>query len=143
MWIALAAAVSVPSASQSGRFQLPAERDWSATLRQDAQALHDEVVANHPGPVNTSDPGFAERNDAQLKRALKRARTARTYEDYFYALREYTASFNDGHFGFGSWGSVATPYAHLAWPGFLTNYDGRGIPRVVVRADDAPVPLAA
>jgi hypothetical protein len=30
----------------------PAERDWSATLRQDAQALHDDIAANHPGPVN-------------------------------------------------------------------------------------------
>ena len=112
-------------------------------MRQDAQALHGEVVANHPGSVNPSDPGFVKRNDAQLKRALKRAHTARTYEDYFYALREYTAAFNDGHFGLGSWGSVATPHAHVAWPGFLTNYDRRGIPRVVVRVDDAPVPLAA
>ena len=78
--ILLAAAVSSAAQSQSSRFQLPADRNWSATLSEDAQALHDDVVANHPGAVNLQDPAFAKRNDAQLKRALKRARTARTYE---------------------------------------------------------------
>src|SRR4051794_13389793 len=82
--------------------QPPAERDWGAALRQDAQALHDDIAANHPGAVNSQDPGFSRRNDAQLALALKRARDARTYGDYFFALREYVASFNDGHMGFGT-----------------------------------------
>jgi hypothetical protein len=120
--------------------QPPAERDWSVALRQDAQALHDEIAANHPGPVNPRDPKFARRNDAQLALALKRARDARTYGDYFFALREYIASFDDGHMGFGAYGD--TP-SHSSWPGFLTDYDARGDIRVVSRADDAPVPLGA
>ena len=46
-------------------------RDWSATLRADATAFHDAIAANHPGPVNRLDPGFARRNDAGLALALK------------------------------------------------------------------------
>jgi hypothetical protein len=120
--------------------QPPAERDWSAALRQDAQALHDEIAANHPGAVNELDPGFAKRNDAQLALALKRAEDARTYGDYFFPLREYVASFDDGHMGFGAFGDTPNDFT---WPGFLTDYDARGDIRVVSRADDAPVPLGA
>jgi hypothetical protein len=120
--------------------QAPAERDWSATLRQDAQALHDDIAANHPGAVNPQDPKFAKHNDAQLALALKRAKDARTYGDYFFALREYVGSFNDGHMGFGAYGDTPN---NSSWPGFLTNYDVRGDVRVASRADDAPVPLGA
>ena len=109
--------------------QPPSERDWSATLRSDAQALHDDIAANHPGPVNSKDPGFARRNDRQLALALDRARDARSYADYFFALREYVSSFDDAHMGFGAFGD--TPNA-FRWPGFLTGYDPDGSIRVVL-----------
>jgi hypothetical protein len=118
----------------------PAERDWGATLREDAQALHDDIAANHPGPANPADPGFAQRNDAELARALERARDARTYGDYFFALRQYVSSFNDGHMAFGVFGNTPNDYR---WPGFVTEYDGQGAIRVVEREEDAPVPLGA
>lgn len=120
--------------------QAPAERDWSAALREDAQALHNDIAANHPGPLNAEDPGFAERNDAQLVRALERARDARTYADYFFALRQYVASFDDGHMGVGAFGNTPND---ARWPGFATDYDGRGTIRVVHRDEDSPVPLGA
>ena len=62
-------------------------RDWGATLQTDAQALHDDIAANHPGPVNRDDPGFEARNDAQLAHALARAKTAKSFADYFYAMQ--------------------------------------------------------
>jgi len=120
--------------------QRPAERDWGAALRLDAQGLHDDIAANHPGPVNPQDPGFARRNDAQLALALKRARDARTYGDYFYALREYVASFNDGHMGFGAFGDTPNDFR---WPGFLTAYDSNGDVIVRVTTDEAKVPVGA
>lgn len=120
--------------------QVPAERDWAAALRGDAQALHDDIAANHPGPVNPEDPGFAARNDAQLARALERARDAHTYGDYFFALRQYVAAFDDGHMGFGASGDTPNDFR---WPGFVTDYDGRGGIRVVDRAEDSPVPVGA
>ncbi|MEA2999619.1 MAG: hypothetical protein QOK17_1452 [Sphingomonadales bacterium] len=120
--------------------QPPAERDWSAALREDAQALHDDIAANHPGPVNPQDPGFAKRNDAQLVLALRRARDARTYADYFFPLRQYVASFSDGHMGFGAYGDTPNDFR---WPGFLTGYDGRGDVKVLLTTDQAKVPVGA
>jgi hypothetical protein len=120
--------------------QPPAERDWSVALRTDAQALHDDLAANHPGSVNREDPGFVRQNEAQLRLALRRAMTARTYADYFFALRAYVAAFDDGHLNFGAPGDTPSD-SH--WPGFLTAYQPDGSQRVVDRADDAPVPLGA
>lgn len=117
-----------------------ADRDWAATLRLDATALHDSIAANHPGPVNPDDPGFGARNDAQLERALRRARTAKNFADYFYAMRQYVASFNDGHLEFGVFGNTPEDYR---WPGFLTRYDADGVQRVFVAEDWGAVPIGA
>jgi hypothetical protein len=116
-------------------------RDWGAALRMDAQALHDGIEANHPGPVNPADPGFEKRNDAELTLALKRAQTAKSFADYFYAMQEYASSFNDGHMGYGVYG--ATPDTIRAWPGFLTRYDGNGRQIVFVSEPWSGVPMGA
>jgi hypothetical protein len=102
--------------------------------------LHDDIAANHPGPVDPRDPGFAGRNDAQLALALRRASDARNYGDYFFALRQYVAAFDDGHMGFGAFGDTPNDFR---WPGFLTRYDGRGDIRVVYTSDAAKVPVGA
>ncbi len=117
-----------------------AERDWGATLRQDAQALHDDLVANHPGAVNAEDPSFARINDAQLRLAFERAENVRNLSGYFFALRAYVAAFDDGHLNVGMFGSTQT---EMNWPGFLTGYDLDDAQRVKIRLDDAPVPLGA
>jgi hypothetical protein len=116
-------------------------RDWGAALRIDAKALHDDIAANHPGPVNPADPGFEARNDTEFAIALRRAKGARTFADYFFAMQEYTSSFNDGHLGYGVWG--ATPDEVRAWPGFLTRYDGNGNQIVFASESWSGVPLAA
>jgi Peptidase family S41 len=115
-------------------------RDWGAALRIDATALHDDIAANHPGPVNPSDAGFARRNNAQFAEALRRAKTAKSFADYFYAMRHYVASFNDGHLQFGVFGNTPEEYR---WPGFLTRYDGDDQQRVFMRDDWGPVPIGA
>ncbi|WP_300975388.1 S41 family peptidase [Sphingomonas sp. LHG3406-1] len=132
---ASAALLSVPALADP-----PAERDWGAALARDAQALHDDIAANHPGPVNSLDPTFAAINDRQLAIALERAKTARTYADYYFPLRIYVSAFDDGHLGFGALGDTPN---EVRWPGFATRYDGRG--RVVVgTAEPAqPVPKGA
>lgn len=118
----------------------PVERDWGATLRGDAQALHDDVATNHPGSFNPDDPGFTRRNESQLQLAHRRAGTARSYADYFFAMRAYAASFDDGHVGFGVYAN--TP-SDTRWPGFLTSYRADGEQRVTMRSDDSPVPMGA
>jgi hypothetical protein len=120
---------------------VPVERDWSQALRQDAQALHDDAATNHPGPINTLDPDFAKRNDQGLTLALKRAGQVHDFAGYWYAMKAYVASFEDGHMGFGTTGDA--PKFDTKWPGFLTGFDAAGAQRVMSRADDAPLPLGA
>lgn len=117
------------------------QRDWSAALRTDATAMHDEIAANHPGPVNPADPRFNARNDAQLARAMRRAGGARDFAAYFYAMQQYAASFDDGHLIYGVRG--ATPDKIRRWPGFLTRYDGEGRQRVFVSEPWSGLPMGA
>lgn len=117
------------------------QRDWGAALRTDATAMHEAIATSHPGPVNSNDPGFAARNDAQLTRALSRAKSAGSFADYFYAMQEYAASFDDGHLGYGV--SGATPDEIRRWPGFLTRYDGQGNQQAFVSKPWSGVPLGA
>jgi len=118
-----------------------APRDWAATLRRDAQALHDDIAANHPGPVNALDPGFVRRNDAALAQALERSARVRDEGGYLAAMRGYAARFDDGHLAvFMADQSRALP---VRWPGFLTGFDARGAQVVMTREDRAPVPLGA
>ena len=119
----------------------PDARDWAATLRADAQAFHDEIAANHPGPVNALDPGFARRNDAALALALRRAVRVKDYPGYRFAMSAYAASFDDGHVA--AFASDQAPLLPARWPGFLTGYDASGAQVVMSRSDDAPVPTGA
>jgi hypothetical protein len=132
--LALAAAVLLVDGTK-------VQMDWGAALRTDATAMHDAIALNHPGPVNPADPGFSARNDAELERALARARAAKTFADYFYAMQQYAASFNDGHLSYGVWRS--TPDVVQRWPGFLTRYDASGHQTVVVSEPWSGVPVGA
>ena len=131
---------SLVFAAAVGTAQAPRERDWSKALAEDAQALHNDIAASHPGAVNTLDPGFAANNDRQLAIALDKAKTAKSYGDYFYPLRQYVASFNDGHMSFGAFGDTPNDYW---WPGFATHDDGTGATFVATDEPGAPVPKGA
>ena len=127
---------AVPPSAQS-----PAVRDWGKTLREDATAIHDAIASSHPGMVNPDDLQFARLNEAQYALALTRADAADSFADYFYALQHYVAAFDDGHLGFGVYGS--TPDQVKTWPGFIARDDGaRGL--VVALAEPwAGVPAGA
>ncbi|WP_375270122.1 hypothetical protein [Sphingomonas sp.] len=132
-WLLAAAMMTAVAAAD-------APRDWSATLRRDAQAFHDQVAEDHPGPYNRLDPAFARRNDAGLALAMRRAERVRDYPGYLWAMRGYVAGFDDGHVALDV--QKPAPVA-LEWPGFLTGYDGAG--RQVVRtvADGVALPIGA
>lgn len=118
-----------------------AVRDWGETLREDATAMHHAIASSHPGMVNPDDPQFAPRNEAQYELARERAETADSFADYFYAMQHYLAAFDDGHLGFGVYGS--TPDLEVNWPGFIARDDGdRGL--VVTLAEPwSGVPVGA
>ena len=135
IWLSFVVAASLAAT------QVPTVQDWGETLRKDATAMHDAIASSHPGMVNPDDPQFAPMNEAQYRLALERAETADSFADYFYALQHYLAVFDDGHLGFGVYGS--TPDLEVKWPGFIARDDGdRGL--VVTLAEPwSRVPVGA
>lgn len=97
-------------------------RDWGETLRTDAAAVHAAIADSHPGMVNPGDPDFPRINEAQFALAVQRAEEADSFADYFYAMQHYVAEFDDGHLGYGVFGS--TPDNDVRWPGFIARDNG-------------------
>ena len=116
-------------------------RDWSRTLHDDATALHATIIDSHPGTYDALNPQFRANVDRGLAEALARAQTATTAGGWWWAMRAYVASFDDGHvqMGLKDGGSFPT-----RWPGFLTVYRN-GEHRVADRddADTSAPPLGA
>lgn len=117
---------------------MTAPRDWSDTLRQDATAIHNAIIESHPGVHDSLNPGFRARADAGLAEALRRADATTDAGGWWWAMRAFVASFDDGHVQLGLTDQTAGFPAR--WPGFLTVY--RGADQVVVARDesDATVP---
>ncbi len=108
-------------------------RDWSATLVQDATALHAIMIDSHPGVHAPLNSAFRARLDQGLATALERAKTTTDAGGWWWALRAYVASFEDGHVQIGmTQRDFGFP---TRWPGFLTVY--RGADEVVADRDDA------
>lgn len=139
----LAAAAASPALAQEASVAAPA--DWGAALAEDARAFRDLIAENHPGPVDAENPGFNAQLEAGLALALERAETADSYEDWYFALQQYAASFDDGHLGLTGW----RPMGHVwtaDWPGFLTGLEAgpEGERHVVAfSADPAGPPVGA
>ena len=134
----LAALSAVPAAAQAPEWQTQ-PRDWSQALRDDATALHDAVIDSHPGVYDNLNPGFRAQVDQGLTTALQRAETTHDAGGWWWALRAYVASFDDGHLQLGTSGSGGFP---VRWPGFLTGYRGDDAVVAVVedgRTDTPPV----
>ncbi|MFN4295452.1 MAG: peptidase S41 [Brevundimonas sp.] len=124
---------------------VPQPADWGAALAEDARAFHDAVAENHAGPVDSENPGFGDLLANGLARALERAETADSYPHWYYALREYEASFDDGHLGLTDWQGMGHRWL-LQWPGFMTGLrDSGGVERheVVFTGDETAPPIGA
>ena len=131
--LALASAAQAQDAPADALQPMDQPRDWSATLVQDATALHDIMVDSHPGTHDPLNPEFRARLEQGLAAALERAKTTTDVGGWWWALRAYVASFQDGHVQIGmTQRDFGFP---TRWPGFLTVYRGAG--QVVASRDEA------
>lgn len=142
----IAAGLLVAGSSCLAHEPVSAPQDWGQALREDTQAFHDLIADSHPGPVDAENPGFATQLMTGLKTAMDRAEKADSYEDWYFALNEYQASFDDGHLNLHDFATMGHEWNHL-WPGFLTglsaDLSGRERHQVVFSRDPGSPPLGA
>src|SRR5689334_1244891 len=74
-----------------------ADNPWASLLRLDVEAMHRELLASHPGAVDTLNRDFSRWLEAGYRQALERIKTCTSYEGYRFALEAYAAGFRDGH----------------------------------------------
>ncbi|MCY1014666.1 S41 family peptidase [Pyxidicoccus sp. MSG2] len=109
---------------------LTATNPWAQMAEQDLKAMRQAILENHPGPVDPLNPSFKQWLDGGYRQALTRARQARSFGGYDFAIRYYAAGFRDGHLRAGAY--VAPLRA--SWPGFILSLrQGR---YVVASVDD-------
>ena len=138
-------AAAGPSIAQETPTPVAAPADWGQALREDAQTFHDRIADSHPGPVDTENPGFNALLQRGLDTALARAETADSYADWYFALQEFSSSFNDGHLSLSNYQTMDHVWTSQ-WPGFLTGLHAGGQGeqhRVVFSRDPAAPPLGA
>lgn len=135
----LSAALLCLFASAGASASAPMTANWPALLEADVRAFHAALQDRHPGPVDPDNPAFSGLLDAGLARTLERVPDTRSYGGYWWALREFRASFDDGHVQLNP--MPAAPTLPMRWPGLLTGLrEGRH--EVVVRLDEPGLPAA-
>lgn len=146
MMAGLATTAQAQGQGQDAPPEVPAPADWGQALREDAQAFHDLIADSHPGPVDSENPGFAAQLEGGLRTALERARSADSYEDWYFALNEYQASFDDGHLNLHAFAKMGHQLPRR-WPGFVTGLraddQGRERHEVVFSQEPSGPPLGA
>ena len=108
--------------------------DWPDTLLKDLDAADAAMRGSHPGAVDLRNPGFGAQLDEALALAHSRAERISSYPGYWWAMKGYAASFNDGHVSLNALADA--PDLPTQWPGFLTGFDGDV--QVVMTVDGGP-----
>ncbi|HYF23356.1 MAG TPA: S41 family peptidase [Caulobacteraceae bacterium] len=134
------AAAVLASTATAQEAAAPAPENWGALLEADARAIHRLISDHHPGPHDRLNPEFRAVLDSGLALALERSKAATSRAHCWWALRQYVASFDDGHTAL--MGTDKLTGFPLWWPGFYT-VEGNGRHVVAVRGSDAAPPKGA
>ncbi|MCU1057316.1 hypothetical protein B9Y88_11505 [Stenotrophomonas maltophilia] len=108
--------------------------DWPSTLLMDLEAADAALRGSHPGVVDPHNPGFVAQMDGALSLARSRARQVDSFAGYWWAMKGYAATFNDGHVSLNP--LAGAPMLPARWPGFLTGFEGDA--QVVMVVDGRP-----
>lgn len=121
-------------------------QDFRALARQDLQAAHDELAANHPaaavqGPASTAFRGWI---DAGLQESLTMVSRVNSGDAHAYLLRFYGAGFRDSNISLRPTFEGMGPYFGTSWPGFATGWrDGKYVVTYVKPGVRGTPPLGA
>jgi len=101
-------------------------QDFRALARQDLQAAHDELAANHPAAAlpGAQSETFRAWIDAGLADALGQADRVNSGDSHAYLLRYYGAGFRDSNISIRPTYEGLGPYFGTSWPGFTTGWRG-------------------
>lgn len=109
---------------------------WSLMAQRDLEAMHAQIVANHPGSVDPENPNFGKWVEEGFRAAMTKAAEVNSFGGYAAALRFYGAGFRDGHLNVGT--TISLP--KLWWPGFLVALRNDKYIVSATAPDDASLP---
>jgi hypothetical protein len=88
---------------------------WVELTKRDLAAIRTTILENHPGPVDSLNPGYRTWLEDGYARASTMADSVRSLDGAIAVLSFYTAGFQDGHLG---WNPSYTRTS-LVWPGIV------------------------
>lgn len=103
-------------------------QDFRALARQDLQAAHDELKANHPAAVlaGADSQSFQAWVDAGLADALGKAGQVNSGDAHAYLMRYYANGFRDSNISMRPSFEGLGPFFGISWPGLATGWrDGK------------------
>lgn len=103
-----------------------AAQDFRALARQDLQAAHDALKANHPAAVisGPASAPFQSWIDAGLTDSLEKAGRAGSGDSHAYLMRYYAGGFRDSNIAMTPSFEGLSPFFATTWPGFATGWRG-------------------
>lgn len=120
-----ASAATLALVAASGSVQA---QDFRELARQDLQAAHDQLRANHPAAVvgGAASQIFNSWVDAGLATALGKAGQVNSGDSHAYLMRFYANGFRDSNISMTPSFEGAGPFFGISWPGFTTGWrDGK------------------
>jgi len=102
-----------------------AAQNFQALARQDLQAAHDALAANHPAPVVPGQASDTFRGwlDRGLQDALSKVGQSNSGSSHAYLLRYYAAGFRDSNIVIRpSYETSADRFTATSWPGLATGW---------------------
>jgi len=121
-------------------------QDFRELARQDLQAAHDQLRANHPaavvpGPASQTFNGWI---DAGLADSLSKAGQVNSGDSHAYLMRYYARGFRDSNIAMTPSFEGLSPYFGISWPGFATGWrDGKYVVTYIKPGTRGTPPLGA
>jgi hypothetical protein len=88
---------------------------WSLLAQRDLQAIHDQLVANHPGVVDDENPAFRNWLEAGLRDVSSKVARVTSFEGLVFLTRQYVNGFHDEHIQY----ELKLVPRVIRWPGFV------------------------